>query len=269
MGFTEYAIMLGVLLGVLGYVLYLIYYTLDLYFLNPFIKIPALTKKEEALIRFNLPFYNSLSSAMQRRFKRRVVRFRYRKTIVFHEEVEGRQEIVLLLSATAVMLTLGMRDYIIEAVQKIVIYPREYHSRFTRLNHYGAYNPAQKTLIFAANHLRKGFRIPNDNINLAVHEFAHALSFNLQRKFGIRTLLFRYGMYKLRGFFESDVFWSKMEHTSYFRAYGKTNIHEFFAVIMENFVETPAAFQTTFPDLYKTLKSMLNIDYYQMPKTAP
>ncbi len=269
MGTLEYMIMLGVLLCVFGYFLYLIYYALDLFFLNPFLKIPSLTEKEEEVINFHLPFYRGLSNKMQNKFKRRVVRFRHRKTIVFHEDVEGREEIILLLSATAVMLTLGMYDFLILSVKKIIIYPKEYHSAFTRLNHYGEYNRGQKTLIFAANHLRKGFRIPNDNINLAVHEFAHALSFNLESKFGLRTWFFRNGMRRLKSFFESDAFWSRMDETGYFREYGKTNMHEFFAVIIENFVETPASFREKFPELYKTLKKMLNMDYYHMPKIEP
>ena len=105
---------------ILGYLLYIIYYTLDLFFLNPFKRIPPLTRKEESTIVANLPFYHHLSDSKKKRFKRRVVRFRYRKKILFHEDVIEKEKITLLLSATAAMLTLGMADFLILSVEKML-----------------------------------------------------------------------------------------------------------------------------------------------------
>lgn len=51
----------GLLTLVFGYLLYIIYYTLDLFFLNPFKRITPLTKEEEKTILYYLPFYKDLS----------------------------------------------------------------------------------------------------------------------------------------------------------------------------------------------------------------
>jgi len=240
---------------------YIIYYALDLFFLNPFTELASLTAKEENLIRTNLPFYKKLSEANKKKFKKRLIRFRSRKNIVFHEDVEKQEDIILLLSATVAMLTLGMRDFMVLSIERIIIYPTEYYSQFTRQNHYGEYNPGLKIAVFSAEHLLHGFKIPNDNINLAVHEFAHAISFNVMNKNSFASWSFTQGLRKLKRMYNSKIFMQELKDTSYFRAYGRTNIHEFFAVAAENYIETPTIFKRDYPDLYRIMNRMLNFDF--------
>ena len=249
---------------IFGYLLYIIYYTLDLFFLNPFKRIAPLTKQEEYTIQSNLPFYVHLDKGKKKRFKKRVVRFRDRKKIVFHADVVEKEKITLLLSATAAMLTLGMADFLILSVKKILVYPSQYYSKFTKKDHYGEYNPSLKTLIFSEEYLLHGFKIPNDNINLAVHEFSHAISFNVANKLNLRSYKFMFGMRKINTLFHNATFIAKVDSTGYFRSYGKSNIHEFFAVSVENFVETPEEFKRQFPKLYNTIRRMLNFGFYRM-----
>jgi len=73
-------------------------------------------------------------------------------------------------------------------------------------------------------------------------------------------------------FFETSLLkkWNKlavieMEHiqkeeNSFFRKYGATNPHEFFAVAVENFFERPQEFSDHSPELFRTLTSLLNQD---------
>ena len=159
------------------------------------------------------------------------------------------------------MLTLGMSDFMRLSIQKILVYPTEYYSRLTRQKHYGEYNLGLKTLVFSAEQLIQGFIIPNDNINLAVHEFAHALSFNVKNKLYSRSYIFIIGMRKIKRLFSNPDFISKIDSTAYFRSYGKTNVHEFFAVSVENFVETPQEFKRQFPELFEIIRRMLNFGF--------
>ncbi|UWX55623.1 zinc-dependent peptidase [Maribacter litopenaei] len=249
----------------LVYLLYVIYYTLDLFFLNPFERIPLLTEIEKKTIATNLPFYLTLNKRLKKRFEKRVTRFRQRKKIIFHEEVQNKEEITLLLSATGVMLTLGMADFLILSIKRILIYPSSYYSRISKQHHHGEYHPRLKTLVLSAEHLREGFRIPNDSLNPAVHEFAHALSFNVANKLNIRSFLFMIGMGSIKRLLKQPEFISQWQENQYFREYGRTNSHEFFAVAVESFVETPEAFKSHFPELYKTLQFMLNMRFYRLP----
>ena len=247
------------------YLLYVIYYTLDLFFLNPFERIPTLSDSEKRLIALNLPFYLTLNTRLKKRFERRVIRFRQRKKIIFHNEVNDQEEIKLLLSATAAMLTLGMADFLILSIKRILIYPTAYYSHISKQHHYGEYNPSLKTLVLSAEHLREGFRIPNDSLNLAVHEFAHALSFNVVNKLNTRSFLFMIGMAHMKRLLKNPKFIAQWADNKYFREYGRANSHEFFAVAVESFVETPTDFKHHFPELYKTLQFMLNMGFYKLP----
>ncbi|RKR12480.1 hypothetical protein CLV91_2611 [Maribacter vaceletii] len=242
---------------ILGYLLYIIYYTLDLFFLNPFKRIPPLTAEEEKTIIYYLPFFKDLPKKKKKLFRKRVVRFRERKTILFHEDVKQQEKITLLLSATAAMLTLSMADFLILSVEKIRVYPKEYYSIHTKKKHYGEYNPSLKMLVFSAENLLQGFKIPNDNINLAVHEFSHAISFNVANKLNFRSYVFMFGMRKINKLFKNPDFIARVNASNYFREYGKTNIHEFFAVSVECFVESPQEFKIQFPKLYSIISKMI------------
>lgn len=255
---------IGCIISIIGYFLYIVYYTLDLFFLNPFNKIPPLTAIEKQIIIENLPFYKALNDRLKAKFEKRVVRFRHRKKILFHEDVQNQDKIRLLLAATGTMLTLGMADFLILSINKIIVYPSQYYSVMTKKEHFGEYNPGLKTLIFSEEQLLLGFRIPNDNLNLAVHEFAHALSFNVANKLNVRSFLFLFGMKRIKKLLRNNEFNAKWEKNKYFRAYGKTNLHEFFAVAVESYVETPKEFEKQFPKLFKTLQFMLNLGFYKL-----
>lgn len=246
-----------------GIVLYLLYYAIALYFIDPFIRLKALTVREEGFISYHLPFYRKLSLHQRNKFKKRVIRFKSKKEIVFNGNVEKEGEIVLLLSATAVMLTFGHRDYLMDSVRRIIVYPSQYYSIFTKKDHYGEYNPRLRTLVFAADQLRAGFKLPNDNINLGAHEFAHALIFNMMERNSIQSSVFKKGLKKIKQLLENPDFVKKMDDRAYFRSYGKTNVHEFFAVAVENYVETPSVFKKEFPALYLDIKRMLNFDFHK------
>ncbi|MFS4467091.1 zinc-dependent peptidase [Maribacter sp. 2210JD10-5] len=252
------------LLAIVGYFLYIVYYTLDLFFLNPFQRIPPLTEPEKQLIQAHFSFYKKLGKRNKSRFEKRVVRFRHRKEIVFHEEVFEQEKIALLLSATAAMLTLGMADFLILSIKRIIVYPRQYYSVITKNEHYGEYNPGLKILVLSAEQLLHGFHVPDDNLNLAVHEFAHALSFNVRNKLNSRSFLFLYGMKKMGVLLRDPKFVEQWEKTKYFREYGRTDIHEFFAVAVEHYIETPSEFKKRFPSLFSTVKLMMNFSFYKI-----
>lgn len=256
---------IGCLVAIGVYFVYIVYYTLDLFFLNPFNKIPVLTEIEKHTIRQYLPFYSMLDERMKSRFERRVVRFRHRKKVIFHGDVANQEKIRLLLSATGVMLTLGMADFLILSIKRILIYPSSYFSRITKKHHHGEYNPGLKTLVFSAEQLKVGFKIPNDNLNLAVHEFSHALSFNVANKLNIRSFLFMIGINKIKRLLRDKEFKNSWQKNKYFREYGFTNSHEFFAVAVESYVETPEDFIQHYPELFKTIRFMLNFGFYKLP----
>jgi len=249
-----------------GYFLYVVYYAFGLYHINPLIRLKALSPQEKDFLGDYFPIYHELPQNLKEKCERRIVWFRSKKKFVFYGEVENKDELILLLSGSAVFMMLGLKDYrMMRSVIRIIVYPTKYYSRINKKHHLGEYNPRFKSVIFSADTIREGFKIPNDNINLAMHEFAHALSFEMVKKSSWEARKFRLGLKQINQLFDNEYFIVNLAASQYFRDYGMTNIQEFFSVAVENFVETPKIFLNDFPELYTILQRMLNFDFLQSP----
>ena len=254
---------------VLSYVCYMIYYAIGLYHWNPFIKLKPLSTNEKLTLIEIFPIYGKLPEELKAKCEQRIVWFRSRKKFVFYGQISDKEELRLILSAAAILMTLGLKDYkMMRSLLRILVYPSQYYSRIKRRHHLGEYNPHFKTVILSAEKIREGFAIPDDNINLAIHEFAHALSFEMIKKSSWEARKFRVGLKKIKELFLEESFIEHLESSQYFREYGMTNLQEFFSVTVENFVETPAIFSKDFPKLYDIIQRMLNFDF-QSPVISP
>ncbi len=247
---------------ILGYLLYIFYYAIGLYQLNPFVKVRPLSPSEKALLAEAFPVYGELPERLRLKCEERISWFRSRKKFVFYGQVPRQEDLRLILSAAAVFMTLGLSNYkMMRSLLRIVVYPSKYYSRINRRHHFGEYNPRFKTVIFSAEKIWEGFQIPDDNVNLAMHEFAHALTFEMMHRHSWEARRFRVGLKRIKELFLLEGFVHKLEHTQYFREYGLTNLQEFFSVAVENYVETPKDFEKDFPQLYKVVKSMLKFEF--------
>ena len=251
---------------ILGYLFYIIYYAFGVFQFNPFKKVVPLSKADIAFLEQKVFFYKQISPIHRDKLNNRIAWFRSRKKYVFLGEVPNQHEIKLLLAATMAMLTLGFRQYkMLRSLLRIIVYPSPYYSRINKKHHLGEYNPRLSTLVFSAEHILTGYHIPDDNINLAVHEFAHALYFNSFSARSWESRKFRYGIRQISKLITHEGFLKKVEESNYFRAYGLTNKQEFFAVMVESFMESPTTFKAQFPELYQLVKKMLNFNFYATP----
>jgi len=260
--FTSENIGILVLIYLVGYLLYIIYYAIGLYHINPFIRLKPLSLQEQHLITANFPIYSKLSQQLKEKCNKRIVWFRCRKKFVFYGKVDRQEDLKLILSATVILMTLGMRDYkMMRSLLRIIVYPTQYYSKINKKHHLGEYNPRFKTVILSADKIWEGYEIIDDNRNLAMHEFAHALSFDMIKKTSWEARKFRVGLKKIKALFLQDAFVEKLNESSYFREYGMTNLQEFFSVGVENYVETPAKFLNEYPELYHIIQRMLNFNF--------
>jgi len=247
---------------IVGRVLYWVYNAFDLYQFNPFIRLKPLTQKEEDLIANNFPFYKELSAEMKIKCNERIIWFRSKKHFVFYGTIERKEEIKLLLSATTIIMTLGLSQYkMVRSLIRIIVYPTQYYSKINRKHHLGEYNPKLKTIILAADSIWQGFENLRDNRNLAMHEFAHALSFEMMKTNAWQGRKFRVGLRRIKKLFEQEDFLVKLAASQYFREYGLTNLQEFFSVAVENYFETPSVFKNDFPELFEELQRMLRMNF--------
>ncbi|OQD42188.1 hypothetical protein BUL40_12280 [Croceivirga radicis] len=225
-----------------------------------FNKVKPITEKERHFITAFLLPYQQFTHAERKQFLKRFAWFRSRKSFVFYGAIEEPEQIKAYVTASAILLTMGLRNYKYEnSIRRIIIYPSAYYSKIAKRYHLGEYNPRFKTLVFAADELAHGFRIPNDNKNLGLHEAAHALMFEFDKMRGWEARKFRLGIRKFKGLFENPNFKKVLEGSTYFRPYSKTSFIEFFAVAVENFVESPSEFKTHYPGLFYLMTRIFNL----------
>jgi hypothetical protein len=232
-----------------------------LYVHNPFFLKKLNTNQKEILLKqFN--FYGKLSSKHQRFFEHRVASFIKDKNFVGREGVEVTDQMKVLISSTAVMLTFGFRDFYIGLVSTIFIYPDEFYSTINDHYHKGEFNPKLETLVLSWKDFKQGFDNKTDKINLGIHEFAHAIHLNSIKERDVSSTIFSDSFKELTDLLakEENLRTSLIE-SRYFREYAYTNQFEFLAVIIETFIESPSEFRSQFPEIYNKTKQMLNFNF--------
>lgn len=220
-----------------------------------------LTKDQIFILQNEFSFYQNLSRRQQVYFQYRVAKF-----IKLHK-FEGRSGLYIndrkrvLISATAIMLTFGYRDYLLNSLDRILIYPGPFYSKLNKARHKGEFNPAYKAIILSWKDFVHGYSIENDNFNLGIHEMVHAMHFDYLRQGNksINALLFTRYYRKLKKFLKTNKHYRQnLVKSRYLRNYAFTNRFEFIAVLIESFFETPKELKSEFPEIYDYVKKMLN-----------
>lgn len=165
------------------------------------------------------------------------------------------QEQILKISASLEQLCFGLDFAERPRVDKVSVHPSIYYSRLLKADVKGL-TLGNKLVTFSWEDFEDGFKIHDDNINLAIHEWGHLIYIegykrhNLGQKFYDKILTcLRLGE-NIKKVFRPEL--------GEFRAYGKTNIAEFFSVSLEYFFENPAKFKKEYPAYYESICRLLN-----------
>ncbi len=227
-----------------------------------YLKLKRLNPNQQSILRNRFSFYKKLNDKQKQHFEHRVASFIIDKTFIGREGQQITDDIKVLVSATAVMLTFGFRDYFIGLIDKIFVYPGEFYSNANDKYHKGELNPRLGALVISWKHFEHGFDIGNDNLNLGIHEFAHAIHLNSMKERDVSSTIFKDSFKELTDYLsQNKPLRDELIASEYFREYAYTNHFEFLAVIIESFIETPAKFKSQFPRIYDLTKQMLNFNF--------
>lgn len=225
-------------------------------------KLKKLEPNQHTILRTRFLFYKKLNDKQKQHFEHRVASFIIDKKFIGREGLRISDEVLVLVSATAVMLTFGFRDFYIGLVDKIFVYPDEFYSNMNNAYHKGEFNPRLGALVMSWKHFEEGYDIDNDNLNLGIHEFAHAIHMNSMKERDVSSTIFKDSFKELANYLsENKDLRDELIASKYFREYAYTNHFEFLAVIIESFIETPDEFKSNFPKIYKLTKQMLNFNF--------
>lgn len=213
---------------------------------------------ELQILNNEFEFYRKLSPKHKKYFEHRVASFIENYQFIGKEDLVVTPQMKILIAATAVMLTFGMRNYLFSVIDRIIIYPDVYYSSFSDDYHKGEFNPMMKAIVFSWKHFLEGYEISNDNLNLGLHEFGHVLHFQGLKSTDTSSTIFSVTYDEIMEQVKYSKNLDRLRNSNYFRIYAYTNEFEFIAVLLEHFFETPIQFQSEFPQLYDKVKIMIN-----------
>ena len=223
----------------------------------PFYK--KLRSSQRQILINDFPFYNRLSPKRKMYFEHRVMEFiaNYQFT---GKEIFITEDMQILIAGTYVMLTFGMRNYLIRLFDRIIIYPSSYFSTVNQAYHKGEFNPKMKAIVFSWEDFLIGHSASNDNINLGLHEFSHVLHFHCLKSNDPSAIIFFDEFKEVIKYYTDPNLNGILIQKGYFRLYAYGNQFEFLSVILEHLFETPHVFKTTHPELYTHTAAMINFN---------
>lgn len=217
-----------------------------------------ISDQEAFFLRQNFPFYQKLSPKHKRYFDHRLASFKEEYEIIPRQDFQMDKDVGTLIAGTYVMLTFGMRKYLVNSFDKIIVYPEEYYSTVTEQYHKGEFNPGLKAVVFSWKDFVTGHETSNDNLNLGIHEFSHVIHHHSLKHNDGSSLSFRKHHSRLFKEINYPPNRKRLIDSDYFRIYAYTNHFEFISVIIEHYFETPEEFKKQFPELFDNVSKMLN-----------
>ncbi len=210
------------------------------------------------LLRHQSNYFNKLNHTEQQYFEHRVTSFLRKYRFTRRNEAVIDDEIKILVASAYVMLTFGMRRYLTNSFKTILIHPDSYFSAEENQLHNGEFNPKYKVVVFSRRALLEGMQQGSDNSNLAIHEFAHVVTFQSMKGKDVSASIFSDQYQKIIKEITQLNTAKELRNSNFFRIYAFTNQFEFVAVMLEHYFENPSHFEKEFPELYKDVKLMIN-----------
>jgi len=205
-------------------------------------------------------YYRELPLLYRKKFVKRL------KSFIEDKSFEGEQgftitdEVKVLIGASAIQLTFGLRKYRLPHLHTIKVYPSIFMPMGSRAKFKG-YTDPRGLMALSWKDFVKGYSNPHDKINLGLHEMAHALKVEAFEGDNFDEMFSD----MIAGWLSASKDTIKElaeqpDENTFLRAYGGKNEDEFFAVCVEHFFEAPDEFEKELPSVFKYLKAVLRQD---------
>jgi Mlc titration factor MtfA (ptsG expression regulator) len=219
-----------------------------------------LDESQRAVLRQYAPFYRALSATRQRYFEHRINRFLQAYQFSGREGLAVSGPMKIRIAAVYVTLTFGMRDYLTKVFAAIIVYPGAFFSKTSNAEHKGEFNPRLRAIVFSWADFESGCDIANDNVNLGIHEFTHALLVHAKTNGGTSATIFIDAYNEMMEALKKPHIMEQLRASGYLRDYAFVNPYEFLSVLLEHYFETPLELRRNLPQLYAKVAVMLNYD---------
>jgi Mlc titration factor MtfA (ptsG expression regulator) len=219
------------------------------------------TDVHEILMR-RFHYYQKLDPSLQLVFKTRLMDFIDQKLFII-KETRAVREMPVLVSAAAIQLTLGLKDYRLPFYKYIRIYKEEYVADHALKILAG--NVRGNMISVAWNHVLHGYADENDGANLGLHEMSHALYFQklvVEEEYAKTFTRDYHSLVEKCSLAHQDEIKGLKD---FYSEYAETNLQEFWAESVELFFEKPRELYETYPDIFMAMRLLLNQDPLNPP----
>ncbi len=220
-----------------------------------------LKPSQVSILENEFDFYKRLNTREKLQFHHRVARFISEKRFIGRDGLVVTEQIEVLVAAVGCMLSFGRKNFEYSLIENVLIYPDEFYSAINDAHHKGEFNPHGKALVLSWKDFEIGYQIENDNRNLGIHEFMHAMQLEAIKSRDLDSTRFAKQFQNILKRLTHQEVKDKLDETRYFRAYAFTNQYEFMAVLAEYFFESPKDFKSHFPEIYNYTKKLLNFKF--------
>ena len=224
-------------------------------------KVPkAINQDYHEIMMLYSSYYQMLDSVLQDKFRLRLYRLLNTLTFGSMQIPNITREMRVVIGSAIIKITLGLDNYIPTRFTNVIVLPRRYMYPGFGEPFLGHTDHNTNTIFFSWEDVQHGYLVPDDAVNVALHEMAHVL----EAENGFHDIF--------TNFFErfewvqwAELAAKKMEliqkgQNSFLKNYGGQNMMEMFAVCVEAFFEQPIAFKAYLPEIYDTMVELLNQD---------
>ena len=214
--------------------------------------------KEVLIEKFG--YYHHLNDQDKSIFEKRVQKFINIKEFVPRGGIKHiTVEMKVLIAASAIQLTFGYPSIYFMHFRKIILYKTDYYSNITQKYHQGEVNTRGFIILSWVNFV-KGYNEAGSGRNLGLHELAHALKIENAIRNNEYNFIDENSLKSFYRLAKHEIEKIRLEGSSFFRSYAGTNVHEFFAIVVENFFERPEQFYRYDQELYLVTTQLLKQD---------
>lgn len=217
----------------------------------------ALNSSEVAdFLKTYFRYYNTLNEIYKKLFVERLIEFVQSKEFVAHKNVLVDNRVKTIIAAAAIQLTLGLTDWRLAHFKTILIFPNDFINNISGLKLKGETGVSGYVSLNWRVFI-EGYRLSDDNLNLGLHEFTHALKINSIMQECSDGCFSEYFI-KWQELAKKEMLLLEKNKNNFLRAYGAANMHEFLSVVVEHFFESPLEFEKNLPELYGATALLLN-----------
>lgn len=225
-------------------------------FWKRFYNVRRLPLSQQAFLQQRFNYYKSLTAPNQQRFETRMAHLLEKLAVEGRDGLVVTNEMRILLAASLVKLTFGYRKYQIAALKKIILYPEIYYSQHTQSFNKGETHTGGAVVLSWKDTLA-GIAVDDDNLHLALHEFAHALYLTHKHQLGVDQRFSLHWHYWVNYVNQQENI-AELRQAGLLRDYAFTNQAELFACMVETFFESTDLFIKVHPKLFRIMSFLLN-----------